>query len=187
MTWSQQIEGPEVDVIRDWAKTEEGWELYQQSIPMIRAGRPVEQLALLLAALMSFQRLVVDYPDTRMEPTYWSYVADMFALLIGEPFPDGGKVLGMMVFALIRHLRQTLEKFADLVTFLETTLNREHPPLHVFDGLSDPYVSMLAAGHSHLAAIKVVNAKLASMGLHCFCFPSRDLSNGALQIEASPR
>ncbi len=45
-----------------------------------------------------------------------------------------------MAFALVRILRFFMHQFEDLVTFLETVLDRESSSLHVFDEFSDQYL-----------------------------------------------
>lgn len=62
------------------------------------------------------------------------------------------KVGEQIVFALIRVLRSFGDQFEDLITFLDTVLDRSLLLLHVFDGFCDQYLSQRIDGQTHKTA-----------------------------------
>jgi hypothetical protein len=93
--------------------------------------------------------------DATVQPITGSYLADLGALLAGHSLGNSGKVGEQMVFALLRvlRLRPFVDQYKDLVTFLETALDREPPLLHHFDGFSDQYLCRMINGQPHKTAI----------------------------------
>jgi hypothetical protein len=57
-----------------------------------------------------------------------------------------------MVFALVRVLHSSVDQYKDIITFLETTLDREPPLLQVFNGFSDQYLYRRINGQPYEAA-----------------------------------
>jgi hypothetical protein len=92
----------------------------------------VEQLALTLAVLMCYRRLLPDLSGDSDQSIKDSYLADLDALLSGHSLRNSGKVGEQMVFALVRvlRLRPFVGQYEDLIIFLETALDREPPLLH---------------------------------------------------------
>lgn len=113
-----------------------------------------------MAAMMSYRRLRPDLANDTDEPIMGSYLADLDALLSGSLLSNSGAVTERMVCALIRNLRLK-EEYEDLNTFLETILDRKHPPLQIFDGFSDAYVHLRMEGLLHDPAM----TKLAGVRL----------------------
>ena len=109
-------------------------------------------MALNMAALMNYRRLLPDVLDYSNQPVRGSYLADLDALFYGQPLGNSGRVAEQMVFALLRVLYSFAEEFENLITFLETALDRERPPLHLFDGFSDQYLRLIINGQPHAAA-----------------------------------
>jgi hypothetical protein len=136
-TWSTVVSDRQLNVLREWASSENG--LYKQLIRDFRDPQSAEQLALIMAALMSYRRLLPDLSDNSDRPIRGSYLADLDALLDGYSLGNSGIVAERMVFSLVRVFRSSGNQFEELTTFLETVLNREPPLLHVFDGFCDQY------------------------------------------------
>lgn len=153
LTWGTMVSGRQLGVLRDWASSQNGWNLYKLLARGVQGFQSVEQLALTMAALMNYRRLLPDFSDDSDQPIKGSYLADLDALLNGHSLGNSGTVWEQMAFALIRVLRSFIHQFEDLVTFLETVLDREPPPLHVFDGFSDQYLRWMIKGQLHEIAI----------------------------------
>jgi hypothetical protein len=153
LTWTEQAHHRPFKVLEEWAQSEDGCHLYQQMAREFQGHQLVAQLALHMAALMNYRRLHPDHLDASNKPITDSYIADLDALLGGTLLGNSGRVAEQMVFALVRTLRSLDGAFEDLTTFLETTLNRDQPPLHAFDGFSDEYVRWRIDGLPQEAAM----------------------------------
>ena len=152
LSWSTMVSGRQLDVLREWAKSENGWNLYKQLTRDVQDLQSVEQLTLTMTALMTYRRLHPDVLDHSHKPINGSYLADLDALFRGYPLGNSGRVAQQMGFALIRVLQSFVDQYGDITTFLETKLDRERPLLHVFDGFSDQYLLRRISGQSHEAA-----------------------------------
>ncbi len=152
LTWSTVVSDRQRDVLREWANSEAGRSLYEQLAREVQDSQSVEQLALNMAALMNYRRLLPDDLDCSDQPIKGSYLADLDALFHGQPLGNSGRVAEQMVFALLRVLYSFADDFENLTTFLETALDREPPPLHLFDGFSDQYLRLMINGQPHEAA-----------------------------------
>lgn len=120
----------------------------------------VAQLTLIIAALVRYRRIYPDSLDGSDKPITGSYITDLDAFLRGSSLGNSGKVAERMAFALSRTLQSLGEEseelargYRDLATFLEITLDREHPSLHFFDGLSDGYMRLKVKRLLHETAI----------------------------------
>lgn len=153
LTWSTVVSGRQLDVLREWAESENGWNLYKQLARDLQDSQSVEQLALTMAALMSYRRLLSDLSDDSDRPTKGSYLADLDALFADHPLENSGVVTIQMVFALLRVLSSFTDQFEDLIKFVATVLDRETRLLHVFDGFSDQYLIRRMNGQSHETAM----------------------------------
>jgi hypothetical protein len=147
LTWSTVVSDHQLDVLREWASSENG--LYKQLVRDLRDPQSAEQLGLIMAALLSYRRLLPDLSDDSDRPIRGSYLADLDALLDGHQLGNSGVVAERIVFSLIRVFRSSGKQFEDLTTFLETVLDREPPLLHVFDGFCDQYCSRRIDGDAH--------------------------------------
>lgn len=118
-----------------------------------------------MTALMSYWRLFPNFLDNFDEPIKGSYLADLNAFLHGELLGNSGRVAEQIVFLLVRELSSSGDIFNDLIAFLETALDRERPPLHVFDGFSNWYLRLRIEGHHHKIAIEVLSrVKVPELG-----------------------
>lgn len=138
----------QLDVLREWARSKNGSDFYRQLTRDFQSSQSVEQLALTTAALMNYLRLLPNLFDNSDQPINVCYLADLDALLHGNLLRNSGRVVEQMVFALIRVLQSDLGRF-DLITFLETALDRDHPLLHIFNGFSDQYLFRRVKGEPH--------------------------------------
>ena len=69
------------------------------------------------------------------------------------------------MFALLRVLYPLASKYEGLITFLETTLDRERPPLHLFDGFTDHYFRLRISYRSHKTArLELSGVKVPELG-----------------------
>ncbi len=152
LTWSTVVSDRQFDILREWAKSENGWNLYKQLTRAVQDPQSVEQLTLNMAALTNYRRLLPDLLDHLDEPINGSYLADLDALFHGYSLGNSGRVAEQMVFALVRVLCSFVDQYKDIITFLETTLDRERPLLQVFDGFSDQYLRRRINGQPHEAA-----------------------------------
>ena len=61
--WNTVDSSHQLDVLREWARSEDGQKLYEQSTRDVQDPQDVEQLALTMAALMNYRRLFPDVLD----------------------------------------------------------------------------------------------------------------------------
>ena len=81
--------------------------------------------------------LSTDHAD---QPVKGSSLADLHALFHSHALGNSRRLAERMVFALVQILYSFGDQFKDLITLLETTLDRERPLLHFLDGCSDQYL-----------------------------------------------
>jgi hypothetical protein len=153
LTWSMVVSGHQLKVLSEWASSDDSSQLYKQLLSDFQGPQSPEQLALTMAALMSYRRLLLDLSDDSDRPIKGSYLADLDALLDGHSLGNSGIVGERMLFSLVRVFRSFVNQFVDLAMFLETVLDREPPLLHVFDGFCDQYLSRRIGGHTHETAM----------------------------------
>ena len=141
---SEEEHNRPLKVLKNWATSKDGWNLYERSTEEFQDGQSVEQLTLTIAALMNYRRLHPDFWDCSNLPITGSYIADLDALLQGEKLGNSGRVAEQMVYALMRNLLPLWEEHQNLILFLDNTLgrDRERPPLHVLDGFCDKYLRL---------------------------------------------
>ena len=143
----------QLDILRAWARSHAGGELYQRLARDVQDLQSVEQLTLNMAALMNYRRLHPDVSDYAETPIKGSYLADFDALFHSHAAGNSGRAAEQMIFALIRVLHSFGDRFKDLITFLDTTLDREYHSLHLLDGFSDQYLHRRLQGQPHETAI----------------------------------
>ena len=153
LTWSTVVSSRQLGVLSDWVCSADGWNLYKQLVEDFQGSQSVEQLALTIAALVNYRRLLPGLSDHSDQPIKSIYLADLDALLHGDSHGNLGRVVEQTVFALIRVLHSFMDQFKDLIMFLETALDREPPLLHVFDRSPDQYLRRRIKGQPHKTAI----------------------------------
>jgi hypothetical protein len=154
LIWSTMVSGRPLDVLREWARSENGWDLCSQLARDIQYPQSVEQLTLTMAALISYRRLLPDFTDRSDQAIKNSYLADLDAFLSDQSLGNSGIVGECMISSLIRVLSSSKHDFDDLIKFLGTVLDREPSLLHVFNGFSDQYLGLRIDGLSHENAVE---------------------------------
>jgi hypothetical protein len=124
LTWTV-VSDHQLDVLRAWADSEDGRNLYKQLAKHIQRSQSVEQLALTIAALMRYQRLLPDRLDDSDQPIRGSYLGDLDALLNDQSLGNNGIVWERMTFSLLRVLHSFASQYENLIAFLDTVLDRE--------------------------------------------------------------
>ena len=147
----------ELDVLSKWANSEDGWGLYKKLIRDVQDSQNVEQLTLTITAWAIYRRILPDRLDNTQQPIRGSFVADLDALLHGAALGNSGKVAERMAFALLCELYTSVDQFESLIRFLETVLDRENPPWHIFDGFSIEYLRLRIKGQPHEGAIAAIS------------------------------
>jgi hypothetical protein len=164
LIWGTMVSGRQLGILREWASSQNGWNLYKRLTRGIQGSQSVKQLALTMTALMNYRRLLPDFSDDFDQPIKGSYLADLDALLNGHSLENSGTVWEQMAFALVRILRFFMHQFEDLVTFLETVLDRESSSLHVFDEFSDQYLRWMIKGQLHeIAIVRLSHCKTSEL------------------------
>jgi hypothetical protein len=131
--------GNPIEILSEWAVSEDGLSLYQRSTRDVQISHTTEQLALTLAALMCHKRLLPYYLTDNTQSIRGSYLSDFDALIKGERLSNERAVLGHMLFSLLRVLETSTDGFQNLCEFLATVLKTPTLILHRFDGFSDEY------------------------------------------------
>ncbi|KAL8902279.1 MAG: hypothetical protein Q9207_004797 [Kuettlingeria erythrocarpa] len=165
LAWSSTVSGRQSEVLSEWASSAEGWNLYKHLAEDFQGPQSVEQLALIMAALMNYRRLLPDLSDHSDQPIKGSYLADLDALLRGDSLGNSGRILEQMVVALVQVVSSFVDQFKDLVTFLETALGQKPPLSLVFDGFSHQYLRRRIDGNPNRPH------KTAIAGLLCIKMP----------------
>lgn len=153
LTWGMSVSGRQLEVLGEWARSENGLNLYNQLIRDFQVSQCAEQLALTMAALMCHRRLLPYLSDDYTQPINGSYVADLDALLNGHSLENSKMVWERMVFSLLRVLSSFTNQYEDLIQFLASVLDRETPLLDPFDGFSDQYLTRRINGQPHETVI----------------------------------
>ena len=117
------------------------------------------QLGLIIAALVGYQRLVPDPPHHADIPIKGSYLADLDAYLHGEELGNKGAIANHLAFSFVRVLRHYRDVYEDLAVFLESVLETEPPLLQGLDGLSDEYLSERILFRDHAVAYRNIVAR----------------------------
>ncbi|KAL8891297.1 MAG: hypothetical protein Q9192_005760, partial [Flavoplaca navasiana] len=68
LTWRTMVSGRQSEVLSEWASSVDGWNLYKQLAEDFRDPRSVEQLALIMTALINYRRLLPDLADQFEQP-----------------------------------------------------------------------------------------------------------------------
>ena len=156
LTWSTRVSDRQLGVLRDWACSADGWNVYKQLVEDFQGPQSVEQLALTVAALVNYRRLLPHLPDHSNQPIESMYLADLDALLHSGSYENLGRVMEQTVFALIQVLH-SLDQFKDLVIFLETALDREPHLPHIFYEVPHQYLHRRIKSQSHETAIAEIS------------------------------
>lgn len=142
----------QLDILQGWANWEEGTSLYDDLASSAQGSQTVEQLVLIMVAMLGYSRLLPDNLDHFGVPFRSSYLVDLDAHFRGRALGNRGKLMEHVVFAMIRVLSTFGNTYEDMVTFLVAVHNREPPLLHTLAGLSDRYLSLRIGAANHETA-----------------------------------
>lgn len=163
LTWSSIVQGHLPRVLSEWASSVDGVMLYQRLVKDLQNSQGTEQLALILAALLCHERLLLYTSYDTVRPINGCYLADLDALLSGKSLSNRRTVLERMCFSILRVLGTLGDEYEDMIIFLAITLDIQAPLLEPFDGLTDQYLlSRICNELNHKSAYKGV-ADLRSM------------------------
>lgn len=157
LTWDGKKGGRQFDILREWADSKDGRDLYEQFSRDLQYPQNIEELALKMTAMMNYRRLLPDELDNSEDPIHGSDLFDLDYHFKGHLLGNSGRLAERMVFALLRVLSCSRSLYEDLIVFVETALDREPLPLHVFAGFSDEYLHQRIQNQSH----EIVMEKLA--------------------------
>lgn len=138
LTWSSTATGKALQVLSEWAASNDGLVLSHHLIRDLLRAQTIEQLALSLAALLCHKRLLPYAMDDSTDSINGMYLADFNLILNGESLRNERAVLERMVFSFLRVLG-TFANYHDITQFLAIILNKATPILDHFDGYSDQY------------------------------------------------
>ncbi len=131
--------GNPIEVLGEWAASKDGLSLYQRATRDVQTSHTTEQLALTLAALICYKRLLPYSPTDCTQSIRGSYLSDFDALIKGERLSNERAVFERMLFSLLRVLETFKDGFQNTCQLLATVLKTPTPILHCFDGFSDEY------------------------------------------------
>lgn len=155
LTWSSNLQGHLLRVLSEWANSDDGVTLYQRLVEDLQNSQKTEQLALILAALLSHERLVYTAEDA-VRPINGCYLADLDALLSGKSLSNRRTVLERMCLSMLRVLGTLGNEYEETINFLAITLHIQTPLLDPFDGFTDQYLLSRIRTLPHKGAYKVV-------------------------------
>lgn len=154
----------QLEILREWASSQNDWNLYKRLARNIQDSQSVKQLALIMTILMNYRRLLLDFSNDFDQSLKDNYLVDLDALLNDHSLENSETVWKQMIFALIRALRSFTHQFVNLVTFLETVLDRESSSLHVFDEFFDQYLRWMIKDQLHeIAIVKLSHFKASEL------------------------
>ena len=139
LTWSSIVHGQPLRVLSEWASSVDGLKLYQQLVGDLQNSQRTEQLALTLAALLCYERLLPYTSNDTAQPLKGSYLADLDFLLNGQLLSNRRMVFERMGFSFLRVLDTFGDEYEDLIQLLAVSVDKKAPLLERFDGFSDQY------------------------------------------------
>lgn len=141
LTWTSTASGQPLEVLSEWASSGQSSELYQRLIRDFQDSQTIEQLGLIVIALLCHERLLPYSFKETTEPIRGSYLADLDTLLQGQSLSNKRTVFERLAFSFLRVLTTFGDKYIDMISLFVTTLNTDAPLLERFDGLADQYVA----------------------------------------------
>jgi hypothetical protein len=140
LAWSPIANEQTREVLSIWAASSDGLTVYQRLTRDVQDSHTVEQLALTLAALLCYKRLLPYTPNDTAQSIKGSYLADFDALMNGEPLSNVQVVFERMALSFLRVLDTAIEDYQDICQLLVTALDAVKPILlESFEGFSDQY------------------------------------------------
>jgi hypothetical protein len=140
LAWSPIANGQTREVLSVWAASRDGLTVYQRLTRDVQGSHTAEQLALIIAALLCYKRLLPYTPNDTAQSIKGSYLADFDALMNGEPLSNVRVVFERMALSFLRVLDTFIEDYQDICQLLATALDTVKPTLlESPDGFSDQY------------------------------------------------
>lgn len=139
LTWSSIVQGQPHRVLSEWAASDDGWSLYQRLIRDIQDHQTTEQLALTLAALLCYKRLLPYSSNDTIQSVKGCYLADFDALMSGEPLSNERTVYERMIFPFLQVIDTSRGDYQVIHQFLATVLDIDAPTSEPPDRFSDQY------------------------------------------------
>ena len=149
--------GNPIEILSEWAASEDGLSLYKRSTRDVQTSHTTEQLALILAALLCHKRLLPYCLTDGTQSIRGSYLSDFDALIQGKFLSNERAVFERMLFSLLRTLETFTDGFQDICELLATVLKTPTPMLHRFDGFSDEYWAYRMSRLTHEEAFRKTN------------------------------
>lgn len=135
-------------MLSSWASSGGASKLFPRLIEDFRHTQSPEQLALVLAALICYTRLLPYNSDDITQPINGCYLADLNFLLRGISLSNQRTILG---FSLLRVFTTLSDGYEDIIQLLARALDKDPPLLDALDGLTDQHIAKRITGRlSHL-------------------------------------
>lgn len=140
-------------MLSEWASSGGTSKLFQRLKEDFRHPQSPEQLALVLAALICYTRLLPYSPNDITQPINGCYLADLNFLLRGISLSNQRTVFERIGFSLLRVFTTLGDGCEDIIQLLDGALDKDPPLLDALDGLTDQYIAKRITGRlSHLNA-----------------------------------
>lgn len=167
LTYADQVTENERDVVVSWVQDQAGSSLYERLVADFQRQQCTEQLALVMAALVSYRKINPDLNDDKAGPPY---LADLRDFLHGEPLTNSGRIIEEMASALVTRLECDALANHNLIPLLTSSLSPDRSPSHPANSLSVEYMGLRTGAWSseelsHLAAIGVIATRMPNLRL----------------------
>ena len=140
LIWSTMFHGRSLEAMQDWAALGDASSLYQQLQEEFQNFQELEQLALILAALLTHARLLPYTVNDTTQSINGCFLADLDIVLRGKSLNNRREVLERVGFSLRRVLDVLPNDHGETSTFMGTAIDKNPPLLDFFDGLTDQYL-----------------------------------------------
>ena len=138
-------------VLSDWASSGSTSKLFQRLKKDFHHPQSPEQLALILASLVCYTRLLPYNSDDITQPINGCYLADLDFILKGMLLSNQRTVFERMGFSMQRVLTTLGDGHEDIIQLLAVALDKDPPLLYALDGLTNQYMAPRITGSlSHL-------------------------------------
>jgi len=153
LTWSFMPHGHTFEALRHWVGSEEGLSLYQRLIDDLRFQQTLQDVALTLGALLSWERLLVHSEDHTTDPLECGSVC-LDAVLNGEGMSNKRASYEQVIILLMHMLHSLEDDNDDLIQLLTNVLGDGAPLLGPLDGIAGQYCPGKVSELDHSKAFK---------------------------------
>jgi hypothetical protein len=157
LIWSRMVAGHPIQILSEWAVSDDGLSLYPQLIRDVQSSHPKMQLALNQAALLCYKQLLPYHPTDSTQSIRGSYLSDYHDIVNGKLLSNERAVFDRMLSSILRVLKNFTDGFQNICELLATVLQTPTPILHRFDGISDEYWLHRMSGLTHENAFGMTN------------------------------